>query len=113
MTRKPKPAPSGWYTDPSEPGARRYWDGTDWRGQVVAQPQQQASSSRPCPYRAEPIAREALRCRHCAGELRHCSQCQTTVGTVARQKFVGLVRGGMKTQLSCLQCGKVLDGPRF
>lgn len=34
-------------------------------------------------------------------------------GMKSKQKFVGLARGGMKTQYRCTHCAKVLDGPRF
>jgi hypothetical protein len=70
-------------------------------------------NSRPCPYCFEPIASQALRCNHCAGQLRDCPHCKQKVGVVTRQKFVGLIRGGMKTRLRCLSCDRVLDGPRL
>lgn len=71
------------------------------------------TSMRQCPYCTEDIPAAALRCRHCAGELRYCPRCEGKVGVVARQKFVGMLRGGMKTQLRCMKCGRVLDGPRL
>jgi len=66
-----------------------------------------------CPYCVEPIDEAATRCKHCAGELRHCPNCGRNVGLTTKQKFVGVLRGGMKVQSRCVNCGKVLDGPRF
>lgn len=66
-----------------------------------------------CPYCFGEIHDHATRCVHCAGELRVCRRCGKPVGVVAHQKFVGLMRGGMKTQYRCQDCGLVLDGPRF
>lgn len=73
---------------------------------------QTAPKMRDCPYCFEPIRRDATRCQHCAGHLRHCPRCGENVGLAVRQKFVGLFRGGMKEQARCVQCGRVLDGPR-
>lgn len=42
-----------------------------------------------------------------------CPNDKRWVGLVSHQKFVGFVRGGMKTQYRCELCNKVLDGPRF
>ena len=28
--------PAGWYADPEAPGLRRWWDGSQWRGQGAA-----------------------------------------------------------------------------
>ena len=55
----------------------------------------------------------AKRCPHCAGEFMFCPKDSRLVGLTGKQKFVGLVRGGTKTQRKCMHCGKVLDGPRF
>lgn len=68
---------------------------------------------RACPYCFAEIDKRALRCPHCSGELRACQRCGENVGFVTRQKFVGLLRGGMKTQLRCMTCDLVLDGPRW
>jgi hypothetical protein len=44
---------------------------------------------------------------------RYCSRCEDFVGVTSHEKSVGLIRGGVKTQLRCLNCNKVVDGPRF
>lgn len=74
---------------------------------------QPPSPSRACPYCRASIAQDALRCQHCAGELKYCPGCRSVVGMTAKQKFVGMARGGMKTQYRCMTCGRVLDGPRW
>lgn len=73
----------------------------------------QDQATRACPYCMSEIPAQALRCRHCSGELRHCDRCGDLRGTTSKQKFVGMLRGGTKTQYRCMVCDKVLDGPRF
>ena len=48
-----------------------------------------------------------------AGELLWCTRCNDLVATTSKQKFVGMARGGMKTQVRCARCSKILDGPWF
>lgn len=62
-----------------------------------------------CPYCRLDMDRGATRCPHCGGELRYCPHCKRDVPLVAKQKFVGLVRGGTLTKQACRVCGKVLE----
>lgn len=122
---EPPKAPAGWYPDTSTSGQTRYWDGERWTEHtapvdappVTAEPQASAAPSpavtHACPYCKEPIASNASRCSKCGGELRNCPRCKRYVGTRSKQKFVGMARGGMKTQYRCMNCDRVLDGPRF
>lgn len=71
------------------------------------------AATRTCDYCRSEIAAEATRCPHCAGEFRYCRTDGRLVGVTAKEKFVGLLRGGKKTQLRCVICGDVLEGPRF
>jgi hypothetical protein len=115
----------GWYIDSSTPGQLRYWDGDQWTDHTApagAPPPVAAAApvavktavdTRPCPYCTTPIARKALRCASCGGELKFCRGCAMPMGMTSKQKFVGLARGGMKTQYRCMKCNRVLDGPRF
>jgi len=66
----------------------------------------------PCPYCQNGIHPEATRCVHCGGEGRYCKRCKKAQGMTIKQKFVGIARGGTKTQFRCMGCGAVLDGPR-
>jgi hypothetical protein len=107
MAKKAKKAAAGWYGSPVKaPTEERFWDGQAWTDQ-------RRSLNRPCPYCTLDIARKASRCPHCAGELRWCARCGEHVAMTSKQKFVGVLRGGMKTQYRCAKCGTVLDGPRF
>ncbi|HYA69369.1 MAG TPA: DUF2510 domain-containing protein [Acidimicrobiales bacterium] len=47
----------GWYLDPSDPGAKRFWDGTAWTERKMANPP--SPSERIGPTNAEPVARHA------------------------------------------------------
>lgn len=71
------------------------------------------TETRDCPYCFEQIPEEATRCKHCAGKLWPCPKCLDNVGVVTKQKFVGLLRGGTKEQRRCMDCGTVVDGPRW
>lgn len=84
-----------------------YWDGQQWTDQFQPQP------PRHCLYCMSEIHPQSTRCPHCAGEFRFCPTCQQIVGLNSRQKFVGWVRGGMKTQYRWQQCNLVLHGPRW
>jgi hypothetical protein len=123
---QPPKAPSGWYADPSSANQLRYWNGDDWTEHTAladapppnhrsaASPVSVADDSTvPCPYCRRDIAADAFRCPSCGGEQRYCHRCKDFVGVSSHEKFVGLVRGGMRTQLRCLNCNKVVDGPRF
>lgn len=115
-------APAGWYPDTTEPSQLRYWDGDAWTqhtapadvpppgGQGQGEP---AGGTVACPYCSVSIADTAIRCPHCGGEQRYCPTCNDLVGVWSKQKFVGLARGGTKTQYRCLRCNRVLDGPRW
>lgn len=116
MTDQTPQPPAGWYPHPSMVDTVRYWDGSAWTdsvapaGTAAAMP---AAETRPCPYCHSPMAVDASRCPSCAGELRDCPRCKQKVATVSKQKFVGVVRGGMKTQVRCATCNTILDGPRW
>lgn len=71
------------------------------------------AATRNCDYCTTEIPAQATRCPSCAGEFRYCPNDKRLVGTTSRQKFVGLLRGGMKTQFRCTHCDRVLDGPTF
>lgn len=71
------------------------------------------NETKSCPYCQSDISSAATRCPHCAGEMRHCWKCRQVVGLTTKQKFVGWMRGGTKTQYRCMTCNEVLDGPRF
>jgi hypothetical protein len=108
---KPK-APAGWYKHPSMVNTQRYWDGQAWTDHVAPgdpTPATPVHGTRPCPYCRTPIHQEARRCQACAGDLRYCSNCKANVGMTSKQKFVGIVRGGTKTQYRCM---KLRQGPR-
>lgn len=66
-----------------------------------------------CPYCFEVVAEHATRCKHCAGDIRNCPDCGKNVRVTIKQKFVGVLRGGTKTQVRCMECDAVLEGPRF
>lgn len=40
------PDPAGWYDDPHDPSAQRYWDGGEWTGRVKPKPVGQSASQR-------------------------------------------------------------------
>jgi hypothetical protein len=123
---QPPKAPSGWYDDPATANQLRYWSGEDWTQhtapvdapppdtgnapQTRSEPDQ---STLPCPYCRRDIDADAFRCPSCGGEQHYCPRCNDFVGVSSHQKYVGFARGGMKTQLRCLNCNKVVDGPRF
>ena len=71
------------------------------------------SETRTCGYCTSEIPAKATRCPNCAGEFKWCAHCKEFVATTGRQKFVGLLRGGTKTQYRCTRCKRVVDGPRF
>lgn len=121
-------APPGWHTDPQNPSQLRYWDGQSWTehtAPVDAPPPPVAPKTAPgedeetdeetieCAYCTRSISSVALRCEHCGGDFRYCKRCDDLVGVTSRQKFVGLLRGGTKTQYNCIDCGYTLDGPRW
>lgn len=66
-----------------------------------------------CDYCTTQIPAGATRCPQCAGQFYFCPTDKRHVGVTSKQKFVGLMRGGTKTQYRCMHCGRVLDGPRF
>jgi hypothetical protein len=104
----------GWYADPNDSTVERYFNGSMWQDQ--RRPRASVSSDsglRLCPYCKSEIHADATRCPSCSGEMRFCPACQANVGLDSKQKFVGFVRGGTKTQYRCKQCARVLDGPRF
>ncbi|MGH2895364.1 MAG: DUF2510 domain-containing protein [Solirubrobacteraceae bacterium] len=97
---------------------QRYWDGERWiehtaPASAPAEAPQPSAGMRPCPYCTAPMPVQATRCPTCTGELRHRRYCGGPMGVATRQKFVGMVRGGMKTQSRCLGCNRILDGPRW
>jgi hypothetical protein len=123
---QPPNAPAGWYADPSSARQLRYCDGDEWTdhtapadapppitGSGAAEASVVDDSTLPCPYCRREIAADAFRCWNCGGEQRYCPRCEDFVGVSSHQKFVGMLRGGMKTQLRCLNCDRVVDGPRF
>lgn len=124
MTEMPPPAaPAGWYPHPNMAATQAYWDGQAWtehiapavslaNGAPVGQP---VSSERmqPCPYCRNAMPFEATRCPSCSGELLWCTRCNDLVATTSKQKWVGPARGGMKAQVRCGRCNKVVDGPWF
>lgn len=119
-------AVAGWHPDPKVSGQLRYWNGDQWTDHtapadappparaVNASPAMPAATNTvPCPYCKVSISDVATRCQHCGGEQKYCSRCDDLVAMTSKQKFVGIARGGMKTQYRCARCSKVLDGPRF
>jgi hypothetical protein len=118
----PKAAP-GWYPDDSVPGQQRYWDGAAWTSHTApvdapppgaaAMPSAITGSTLPCPYCKSSMPETAVRCPSCGGEQRYCKRCDDLVGVWSKQKFVGLARGGTKTQYRCMNCNTVVDGPRW
>lgn len=119
VTEPPPPsAPAGWYPHPEMVDTQRYWDGEAWTEHIAPTSQPSpvlagGEGTRPCPYCTQPMGDLSTRCPSCAGELRVCPRCNDLVGMDHSEKFVGLLRGGTKTQYRCMECGKVLDGPRF
>lgn len=113
------PPPAGWYDDPDANDQLRYWDGGDWTEHTApnaAPPPPTGTAVQlgaECPYCHSGIHPDASRCPSCSGELKFCSSCREHVGVTSKQKFVGMARGGMKTQYRCMKCGRVVDGPRF
>ena len=114
MTDQSPAAPAGWYPHPEMAETVRYWDGSVWTDHVApAAGQGAAPNAVPCPYCATQIAPGLSRCPQCAGQFKYCPRCQAMVALTTNSKFVGLARGGTKTQYRCAQCSKVLEGPRF
>lgn len=110
----PAGPPAGWYPHPSMANTLGYWDGDQWTEHVAPAGEAAATGeTRPCPYCHTAMNVDARRCPHCSGELLDCPRCRTLVGTTSKQKFVGALRGGMKTQVRCAVCSTVLDGPRW
>lgn len=72
-----------------------------------------AMATRSCDYCTSEIPEQATRCPQCSGEFRRCPAEGRLVGMTTKQKFVGVLRGGTKTQYRCMHCDRVLDGPRF
>lgn len=116
--KQPEPA-AGWYSHPTMTDTVRYWDGKEWTDHIAPASSHSAASEAPaakgvaCPYCGSNIHPEASRCAACSGELRFCPRCVAMRGLTSKQKFVGVLRGGTKTQYRCKQCAKILDGPRF
>lgn len=115
----------GWYEDPRDATGERWFDGAAWtqttrpRLEAMAPPAGQPTYNtpaaapapmRPCPYCAQPIPVSAIRCNHCAGELRYCATCQANVGTISRQKAMTLVF--RKTLFLCMVCHRKLGESR-
>lgn len=123
MSDMPAPtAPAGWYPHPTMTATQAYWDGQAWTEHIApAVPPTDSPSpgqtlnerTQPCPYCRGAMPYEATRCPSCAGELLWCTRCNDLVATTSKQKFVGMARGGMKTQVRCARCSKILDGPWF
>lgn len=122
MVDEPKPkAPAGWYKHPSMVDTQRYWDGEAWTDKIApglpapktAKASAPAQPQRSCAYCQTLINKNAHRCPACGGDFKHCSRCGSLQGMTSHQKFVGIVRGGTKTQYRCMTCTKTLDGPRF
>lgn len=70
-------------------------------------------TTKECPYCFSEMHWKATRCPSCSGELRLCPKCHQERAVTTNSKFVGLVRGGTKTQTRCATCHTVIDGPRF
>lgn len=118
MSHTPPPTPAGWYPDHTMADTLRYWDGTAWTDHVAPASNQSsapaaAGSTQVCPYCRNAMAEGATRCAACSGELKWCPKCQGLVGVTTNSKFVGMARGGTKTQYRCGQCRRVLEGPRW
>ena len=110
MTEAETIAP-GWYAFTE--GTVRRWDGAAWEGEKQPVGTSLNTPVGVCPYCQASMQGPATRCASCSGELKHCPECKTLVGMSSKQKFVGVLRGGMKTQYKCLRCRRTLDGPIF
>lgn len=118
MTEMPPPtAPAGWYPHPQMVSTVCYWDGEAWSDKIApggpGPKNQPASATEECPYCRGSMPEGATRCPRCSGERLFCRSCNMLVATTSKQKWVGAARGGMKAQVRCARCSKVLDGPRF
>lgn len=95
----------------------RYWDGAAWTEQVAPAGQRDELPPDPskgaCPYCQTPIAPNLSRCPQCSGIFKFCRKCNHMVAVTTNSKFVGMARGGTKTQVRCGTCQTVLEGPRF
>lgn len=110
----PPPPPAGWYPDADMADTQRYWDGQSWTDHVAPlHPSGATGPTKACGYCGATISADASRCSACGGEFRWCRRCGDDMPTVTKQKFVGMARGGTKTQWRCRGCSAVLEGPRW
>lgn len=105
--------PAGWYPHPTMADTLRYWDGDAWTEHIAPAGGQQAGPQRACPYCGAQISESATRCNACAGQLYRCPRCVKIQGAYGKSKFVGIARGGTKTQYRCIVCHTVVAGPRW
>jgi hypothetical protein len=122
MSDDKPPTPAGWYPSAKMVDTVRYWDGEAWTehygpaGNSEAasdEPADDDSGKVPCAYCNTPITAGVARCPQCAGDFKYCSRCKDMVALTTNSKFVGMARGGTKTQYRCARCAKVLEGPKF
>jgi len=66
-----------------------------------------------CPHCTTQIPAQATRCPHCTGEVRFCPSCNRAVAVRVREQWKGFLRGGHQQVVTCIPCGKVLEGSRF
>ena len=105
-------AAAGWYDDPEMVNTRRYWDGSAWtehRQEKAAV----ATQGRTCPYCASGMSISAERCASCGGQLYYCHKDAAWVGVRTKSINVGLLRGGRRDQHRCMNCNRVVAGPKF
>lgn len=55
----PQGPPPGWYPDPEDASARRWWSGRDWTQHAQPAPGQQASAAPPLPAGPQPAGRRS------------------------------------------------------